>query len=748
MNKKIFKYLSIISTAILILMLIIATIVEKYHGTEYALENFYSSPLGIALWAIVAISGITYFFLSSRKPLFTIGIHISFILILLGAILTHLTGIQGAVHLRKEFKESNIFYLTDGSISQLPFRISLENFDIEYYPGTKTPANYISTINIDDNGEKSQGVISMNNIYTYKGFRFYQSNFDKDMSGSILTISYDPYGITVTYIGYAMLIISFIGFFFQKGSMYRTLIKRTQKDSEYGSIRNRGKIIAILLLLLLPVTSPAQTSPEVLPQDVAEDFCDLHVLYNGRIAPIQTLAKDFTTKLYGEKGYKGYSAEQVFTGLLFFFDSWKKEPIIKIEDNEIRNKLGIKGEYASLNDFYSNDGEYKLEVQFDENGIPQRNILEANEKFSLAEMAGNGLIMKMYPVREKNNALQWYSFAEKIPVSVPYNKAVFIQHSMNYIAEQIARQEYDEAKEVIKKIREYQAEEGGELLPSEVRFRAEKLYNELNYDKLFAIISIIAGLLFTIIYCVRVANNKQEPHKYNSFIIPILAIIVLYLTFSLSIRYYISGHIPLSNGFEVMQFMALSSAILGLVPIRSISIATPLCTLLCGLVLLVATMSESNPTITPLMPVLQSPLLSIHVAVIMIAYSVFGFCMLNGIIAIILRISNKRCCNDEISRLADISLLLLYPAIFLLVIGIFVGAVWANISWGRYWGWDPKEVWALITMLIYSALLHRTTFKWLRSPMAIHLFCIVAFLSVLITYFGVNLFLGGMHSYS
>lgn len=206
------------------------------------------------------------------------------------------------------------------------------------------------------------------------------------------------------------------------------------------------------------------------------------------------------------------------------------------------------------------------------------------------------------------------------------------------------------------------------------------------------------------------------------------------------------GHVPLSNGFETMQFLSWSSCLLTLIMLRRFVMALPFGLLLCGLAMMVSVMGESNPQITQLMPVLQSPLLSIHVVFVMVAYSLLGFIMLNGVTAVILRYTSSL--KDEIEYLYIVSRLMLYPAVFSMAIGIFIGAVWANVSWGRYWGWDPKEVWALVTMLIYSFLFHVVSMPKFRNVMFFHWYSIIAFLSVIITYFGVNFFLGGLHSYA
>ena len=292
----------------------------------------------------------------------------------------------------------------------------------------------------------------------------------------------------------------------------------------------------------------------------------------------------------------------------------------------------------------------------------------------------------------------------------------------------------------------------------------------MDYTKPVAMGCVLLGLVSFVLYCRRNFYGKRDDCKTldNDNVTPkpsehpgtdkywlwfgtlckaLMIILFVYLLILIGLRGYVGNHLPLSNGFETMQFMAWCTLLFTFILQRKFQMMLPFGFLVCGLALMVSMFGESNPQITQLMPVLQSPLLSVHVVVIMLAYSLLAFIMLNGVTAVILHYS-RRDCRLEIERLLVISQILLYPAVFLLTIGIFIGAIWANVSWGRYWGWDPKEVWALITMLVYALALHPDSLPWFRRPMFFHLFSIAAFFLVLITYFGVNFLLGGMHSYA
>ena len=533
-------------------------------------------------------------------------------------------------------------------------------------------------------------------------------------------------------------------------------------------------------------------SQTTLPHDVANEFGNLLVYHNNRICPLQTLARDYTIKLTGKTSYKDFSAEQVLMGWFFYYDEWRNEPMIKIKGKDAQQTLGIEGKYASFNDFTSPQG-YKL------TGTRGKNFSAADEKYNLIIMNLTGSLLKIFPYQTQDSSqlstesspklgevpkaegyansklstlnsqlstIHWFALNDNLPADMPQAEWLFIRKSMNLVAEYIAHNQYDEAINLIRKIRKYQDTQLGSFAPSKARITAERIYNHLNFNRPLAIALMTLGI---ILYIITIITNKTPRWSWL-----ILTPTAIYLLIVVILRGYIAGHFPLSNGFETMQFLALIASLMPfitllfkrkntnqnstflipnssflnpnstfLIPNSSFlnpnsSFLIPNSTLICGIALMVATMSELNPRITLLMPVLQSPLLSIHVMVIMISYALFALIVLNATTSLIK--NNYELCimNYELNIFA----------LFLLTSGIFIGAIWANVSWGRYWGWDPKEVWALITMLIYSLPLHRSSLKIFQNPRFLNWYYIFAFLSVVITYFGVNFILGGMHSYA
>lgn len=732
------KYLSFGGIMVVIIIMMAATIFEKFHGNMPTEDYFYHSPLFISLWVVIAIAATIYGFKRRlwKRPS-TLLIHCAFILILVGAGLTFLFGRQGYIHLRHDTGSTSFFTTKENKTEKLPFSVQLQSFNLVYYMGSFAPMDYVSTILIKDGEQQHTETISMNHICRYKHYRFYQSGYDADEKGSTLSVSYDPYGIGVTYSGYTLLLLAFILFFFEKGSYFKTLWRHP--------LINRISIC----LICLTFTTSVKARPQTLPEDVASKFGNLYVYYNNRVCPLQTLALDFTTKLYGKATYEGLNAEQVLTGWLFYYDDWKEEPMIKIKGKDVRNMLGISSQYAALTDFANSNG-YKLSDAYRDGTkvSSHRNIEEANEKFNLVCMVCAGNALKIYPWQGPDDTQPtWFAITDELPDNIPSEQWRFIRYSMGYIAEEIAKGNYEKVKMLLDKVKKYQRKEAGKNLPSDQRFTAEKIYNRVNQTKGIAITTITIGMLAFIFYCRRIiCQDKSKSHV--TMILRILLVLLLCCLIPLiTLRGYISEHLPLSNGYETMQFMATCAALAALFLGKRFEMAIAFGFLLSGLSLLVAMMGASNPPITPLMPVLSSPLLSIHVMTIMASYVLLAFMMLNGITACVLKWSGKDR-HQDILRLKIISHLLLYPAVFLLAIGIFIGAIWANVSWGRYWGWDPKEVWALITMLIYMFPLHPQSLPRLQRPLSFHLYMIIAFLSVLITYFGVNYLLGGLHSYA
>ena len=650
-----------------------ATFIEHAEGTEYAQTNIYHSWWFFALWTMLALLSLIILIKRKiwRRPA-TGLLHLSFIVILLGAATSYFTGKEGVVHLRKGIAQQ---IYSDGKTNQiLPFTLTLDSFVIDYYPGTNAPADFISYVSIskaplsspegdtlasiEGNFEASprgglEGSISMNNIADIDGWRLYQSSFDRDLLGTVLSIKHDPWGIFITYTGYILLLLSII-LRLLGGKVMRLLGGKTSKPHN----------LITLTLCLISIGATAHSLPTV-SDEKAEQMARMQVIYNDRIAPFNTLAQDIVKKIYGSDSYHGLSAEQVVYGWIARPDVWKDEPLIKIKDSRLREELGIKGNYACLSE---------LTVHIDKLAS-NPSYRSVDEKVGILLMLANGTLIKPLP------------------------------------------------KDVAPLTKE--------------RIEAEILYNAIPFNKIMFMYHLSLGVIAFILF---VWNQRTGKMKTAMALLKALSCVSLaFISAYYLLRWYIGGRIPMGNGYETMLFMSLCIMLISVVMQRRTIMFTPFGFLLSGFTMLVAHLSDMNPQITPLMPVLSSPLLTLHVSVIMMAYALLSFTALLSLWGLI---------NSSTHQLINLSTKITTYAVLLLAIGIFLGAVWANVSWGRYWGWDPKEVWALITLLVYSVPLHHKSIKLLQNPKCYHLYMLLAFLTVLMTYFGVNYFLGGMHSYA
>ena len=686
------RILSIIcfgTLAALILMMMAATVLEKAQGSSVAFRWVYHNPAVSVLWGVVSLAGICLLVSRAMAGRFwTLLLHLSFVVILLGALLTHLTGEQGRVRL-PEGETVSTWIREDGKELPLPCPVTLEDFEVHYYPGSQAASDYRSRIRA---GEDRYD-ISMNHIARISGYRFFQAGFDGN--SSVLTINHDPWGIGVTYTGYALLLLSLMGFFFQRDTVFMKTMKKVVRSSAF----------LMLFFLFSPAEARAKTLPKVLPKEVSECFGDLYVYYNDRICPFETMARDYTMKAYGKPRWEKYDACQVVTGWLFYYDWWRDIPLkVKAKD------LGT--------------------------------VKQAEKEFILRSVA-SGDAWKLYPVADPDGIVRWYDSNEPLPLEIidDYDRWVFIRKVMDVVESSVREEDWEEVKRIVGRIRDYQEKVSGPVLPSPSRIRAEMAYNRLSRPMVPFMASITWGLVLFILMGIYMSRGKRAPHIIIYVSASMGILLLFYLTVTLGLRWYVSGHAPFAGSYCVMMLMAWLSALAMSVMWKRFPLVLPMGFILSGFTMLMASMAGANPQITHLMPVLQSPLLSVHVLTMMLSYTMLGLVALNGILGLAVP-------PGVSSRLKDISIVVLYPAIFLLVCGTFLGAVWANISWGNYWNWDPKETWALITFLVYSFTLHGTLLKPFSRPRFFHAFCLLAFLCVLITYFGVNLLLGGMHAYA
>lgn len=716
-----------------------ATFVEKAQGSDFALRHIYHSGWFVLWWIALAAVSLTVAVLRlGRRRKAALLLHASLGLILLGALLTFTTSRKGYVHLRSG-ECRTAFVSDDGRETRLPFALRLDRFEIEYYPGTQAPADYLSFMTVIDGAAQLPAGVSMNRIFSYAGYRLYQTSFDGDLRGSILSVNYDPWGVPVTYAGYLLLGVSMVAVLCSRGSGFRRLLR-------HPLLRR-----AACTLLLAGGACAVQAAPATLSRTSAEAFGRLRMLYGDRVAPVQTFARDFTVKVCGKPSYGGYTAEQVLAGWIFFPEQWQFEPMIRIKDDPVRQSLGT-GKRAALTDFFNPDGSYKLagKVRFDADrrNEPSKAFAAADEQVQLIAMLRSGQVLKLFP---QASGTGWHAPTDGID-GLPGGDSVFIKGIFPLLYEAVTNGRENEVRELIGKIASFQRKRGGDSLLSPSRLTAETWYNRFDPVPLLYRTDLCCGVLAFAYFVWSFASGRRKRWMERLFPVP-LAVSLLSLSVLLALRGYAAGHLPMSNGYETMMFAAWCVAAIALWLRHRFAMVAASGLLLSGFVLLVASLGMMNPQITPLVPVLRSGWLSLHVSLVMVSYALLGLVALNGLTGLVVAaVARARGTTAEaavlLRRLQLTGRLFLYPAVFLLAAGIFVGAVWANVSWGRYWGWDPKETWALVTWILYALPLHDGSLVRFRRPLFFHAYCVSAFAAVAMTYFGVNYFLGGMHGYA
>ena len=735
-----------------------ATIVEKSQGTDYAHAHYYGAWWFILIWAVLAALGAFYIIKRKVKCASTLALHLSFIIILAGALLTHISAKRGMIHLR-------IGQPTDTYMAQdeeqgmkeekLPFSLCLQKFEAKMHDGTNAVADYSSKFTVTDGDDKSEGEVSMNNIYSHRSYRLYQSSYDEDGKGSVLAINADPYGIPVTYTGYALLFISLVWMLFDPKGGYRKLLK--------SPLLKKGALITALILSMGNIqtlhaeSATGNLQNAVLPKETAEKFGELHILYNDRICPVQTFALDFCKKIYGARSYQGLTAEQVLSGWVFYGNTWANEPFIKIKSGEMKTAMNLP-DYASLNTFFNREmggytiGQYVQEYYNGQQDKFHQQAADIDGKIQIIMELREGISLKVLPYTFTRNVkatkdhsfikagtTTWFSPVDKLPQAVEHQHALYIRNVFSLLNGDVKAGNTSRVNEFFVKMKKYQEVSSGNSLPTATQYKAERINNAFPFATILFMANLTLGFI-ALFYTIYRMTKKREIKVLNIALPILLGVSFLALTFGLALRWIISGNVPMSNGYESMLTVAWFVMLISILMQLRIRIVMVFGFLISGFFLLVSHINQMDPAIGQMMPVLNSPLLSIHVSIIMMSYALLSLTFICGIMGICLRSHGE--------ELQALSRIFLYPALTTMGFGIFIGAIWANVSWGNYWSWDSKETWALITFMIYAVVVHTQSLQVFRKPLVYHIYITLAFLSIAMTYFGVNYFLTGMHSYA
>ncbi len=641
----------------------------------------------------------------------------------------------------------------------LPFMIKLNKFVLDRYPGSNSPSSYKSEVTLIDSDQKIEMPFSiyMNHILKYSGYRFYQSSFDNDEKGTILSVNKDRAGMMVTYAGYILLFLFIILSLFNKSSLLKTITINAWKSP----IKKVG--ITILVVFLSTSHLFANDEKLVIDKTVADNFGKILVQdQKGRTKPLFTLSNDIIRKVTKQNEFEGFSSMQVFLGFYSDFNSWKNVPLIKVSNSELANKIGIKGDYAAFTDIVDlSNNSYKLAPFVEESyAKPEgsrnkfdKEVIKLDERINVCYMIYTGDFLKIFPIKDKST--KWGPSSEAIKFAESKDDSLYLRNIIGLIIESSQKaavsKDYKEVNQYINSIIDYQNKFAGYSLPSRTKVNIEVLYYKTKiFEKLFPFYAILGLILiFTLIY--GIVSGKGKVDNVIKYLSILLVIGFTFHTLGLILRWYISGHAPMSNGYESMLFISWATLLAGFIFSKKSHFALSATAVLAALTLLVAHLSFMDPEITNLVPVLKSYWLTLHVSIITGSYGFLGLGAILSLLVMILYTLTNSKNKERISRTIDELTIINYKSItlglYFLTIGTFLGAIWANESWGRYWGWDPKETWSLITIIVYSFVIHSRTIKTFRSIYIFNLLSLFAFASVLMTYFGVNYYLSGLHSY-
>ncbi len=660
-------------------------------------------------------------------------------------------------------------------IVRLPFAIKLVDFQLERYPGSMSPSSYASEVVVIDpeKNVKMPYRIYMNHVLDYRGYRFFQSSYDMDEKGSVLSVNHDP-GTLPTYIGYLMLAIGMFGSMLAYSSRFQYLMRRA-RDMQKLAEKCAPILAALVLTATLASPSYAKDADKgikkydlpVIQEEHAEKFGELLVQDNGgRIEPIDTMARKVLRKVCRSEERFGLDADQIFLGMIVRPEQWQKAPMIKISLPGINKILGIdpKLKYATFDDFFdfSKKDSYKLGKLVEEinrkrpaeRSTLDKEILKVDERVNVMYMTFTGSLLRIFP-NPKDKTGRWYAPLEAIKhfdkKSGQFVQAILASYFSN-VDSALEGGDWEKADKSLDVIKEYQQFYGASIIPERGRIKAELLMNKTHPFQRLIPLYLGVGFILLILSIYHIIKPKFTL-KWPVRISMALLILGFFVhTIGLALRWYISGHAPWSNGYESMLYIAWATLLAGFIFSKRSPITLAATGILAGLILFVAHLNWLDPEITNLVPVLKSYWLMIHVSLITASYGFLGLGALLAFITLWLYIikhgENRADIEYSIRELTHINEMSLIFGLALLTVGNFMGGVWANESWGRYWGWDPKETWALVTILVYAVVLHLRFVKSFRGVFAFNIASLLAFGSVIMTYFGVNYYLSGMHSYA
>jgi cytochrome c-type biogenesis protein CcsB len=667
-------------------------------------------------------------------------------------------------------------------VYDLPFSVKLNDFIADKYPGSETSySSFASEVTVID--EKPFDFrIFMNNILNHKGYRFFQASFDPDEKGTVLSVNKDALGTFVTYLGYILLYIGLMAIMFARFTRFDFLRNQILK------IKKQKQKLALILVFLTSLNLFSQSNDthlhaksdveiidsilgkNIVPKNEATKFGNIVIQdLSGRMMPVNTFASEFLRKLSKKDHYAEFDANQVFLSIQESPLLWYNVPVIYLKikkGDSIRSIIGANKsqKLVPLVNFFTERGEYKLAPYLEDAykaQVPtgyQKEFKETDQRVNLLYNMIEGNSLKFFPVpNDENN--KWISPKENIEDSSLVKDSLYsnfintgFKTYLYMLNEDKIMNDFSQSSNILQGILSAQYKFGGDVMLSTEKIEAEVLYNKHDiFKKLFSWY-LYAGTILFIVLITQIFKNNNIINLSIKILKAVIIFLFILHTFGLIWRWYISGHAPWSDAYESMIYVAWATMFFGLAFGRKSDLTLASTTFIVSMILMIAHWSWMDPAIANLQPVLDSYWLMIHVAVIVGSYGPFALSMILGFVSLFLMIltnsSNKSIMKLNIKELTLINEMSLTVGLVMLTIGNFLGGMWANESWGRYWGWDPKETWALISIMVYAFVLHMRLIPGLKSRFVYSIASILSFASILMTYFGVNFYLAGLHSYA
>ncbi|MCT7487495.1 cytochrome c biogenesis protein CcsA [Aliarcobacter cryaerophilus] len=658
----------------------------------------------------------------------------------------------------------------------LPFAIRLNEFQLERYPGSMAPSSYASEVTVIKDDKTYDYRIFMNRTLNEGNFLFFQSSYFPDETGTVLSVNNDP-GKWPTYFGYFLLTLGLFLNFFDKKSRFRKLTK---------FVANKNLAMFILTLALLSTqnlkanesnntTSPQEVDDITMRVDYLNKFKDEskvtadkfgHLVVQssgGRMKPLATLNREIVQKLSGKSSFMGMDANQIVLGMITRPDIWKDVKIIKINTPKLKKFLGVpeSEKYISFSEAFGEKNDYLLAKESEkalltkpiERGTYEKDIIKVDEKLNIIYSVFNGALLNIFPkVYDEQSAddnFKWYSPLEAMQEFSGQNQAA-IGSVVRGLFNSTMDFDWNSANNYIDMIALYQDKVGTDIKPTASKINAEIVFNKLDIFFNLTLAYVLLGFIMVVLAFVVIFKPEFKPAKTTKIIFAILTILFAIQTFGMGYRWYLSGHAPWSDIYETLIYISWSAIFAGVIFFRNSLLALGAATIIAGIFMFTAHLTDVDPQITSLVPVLKSYWLTIHVSILTASYGFFGLSAILGFLTLIMFIfrKNRPHLDDIIKHISAINEISLIIGLACITIGNFLGGVWANESWGRYWGWDPKETWAYVSIVVYALVIHLRFVKSLNTPYVLATASLLAFSSIMMTYLGVNFYLSGMHSYA